>query len=241
MELAIKPVIIGSARLYLGDCRAIMPLLQPMDSLLADPPYGIDGGNGGDSRRKNKGDYGGEWTDDEDYIERTCVPAIVDALALVKRGAITPGVRCAHLYPRAADMGCFWSPASMTHGPWGFRNFQPILYYGKDHRAGKGSLPTGRPLTEAAESNGHPCPKPIGAWKWLLDKVSQPGETVFDPFMGSGTTGVAAAQLGRDFVGIELEAKFFDIACRRIEDAHRQGDIFSPPAPKLKPARLFDA
>jgi DNA modification methylase len=104
--------------------------------------------------------------------------------------------------------------------------FQPILYYGKDWRAGKGALPSGRQVTESAEKNGHPCPKPVGAWKWLVDKTAPAMGTVLDPFMGSGTTGVACANLGRSFIGIELERKYFDIACERIEAAHAQGRLF---------------
>ena len=74
-------------------------------------------------------------------------------------------------------------------------------------------------MTERAEKNGHPCPKPIGAWSWLLEKVSQSGEVVLDPFMGSGTTLVAAELLGRRGIGIEIDPGYFDIACRRVEEA----------------------
>ena len=59
-----------------------------------------------------------------------------------------------------------------------------------------------------------------------IGNSTSPGETILDPFMGSGTTGVAAVQMGRKFIGIEREPKYFDIACRRIEDAQRQGDMF---------------
>jgi DNA modification methylase len=68
----------------------------------------------------------------------------------------------------------------------------------------------------------------------MVDAFTEPGDTVLDPFMGSGTTGVACAQLGRRFTGIELEPRYFDIACRRIEDAQRQGKLFEPePQPEL--------
>jgi site-specific DNA-methyltransferase (adenine-specific) len=114
----------------------------------------------------------------------------------------------------------------MTHGPWGFVGFNPILYYGRDFRAGRGALPSSTTVTEAAPKLEHPCPKPVRAWEWLIEKASQPGETVLDPFMGSGTTGVACAKLGRKFIGIEIEPRYFDIACRRIEEAYRQADLF---------------
>ena len=80
--------------------------------------------------------------------------------------------------------------------------------------------------SETSEKNGHPCPKPIKFQKLWIDRVAHDAQTILDPFMGSGTTGVAAVQMGRDFIGIEREPKYFDIACRRIEDAQRQGDMF---------------
>jgi site-specific DNA-methyltransferase (adenine-specific) len=75
----------------------------------------------------------------------------------------------------------------------------------------------------------HPTQKPVRLMKWCLDKLDDP-QTVLDPFMGSGSTGVAAAQMGRQFVGIEKDPDYFDIACRRIEDAQRQGDLFTEAA-----------
>jgi DNA modification methylase len=75
------------------------------------------------------------------------------------------------------------------------------------------------------ERFGHSCPKPIGYGKWLIKRLTDSG-TILDPFLGTGTTGVAAVQMGRDFIGIEREPKYFDIACKRIEDAQRQGDFF---------------
>ena len=63
--------------------------------------------------------------------------------------------------------------------------------------------------------------------EWLVSRTSdEPGQTILDPFMGSGTTGVACARLGRSFIGIEIEPRYFDIACKRIEDAYKQADLF---------------
>jgi hypothetical protein len=189
--------------------------------LLTDPVYGIDGGRGGDAKDYGKGNYL-SIDDTEDYVRCVCVPIVTIGVYRSVRAAVTPGIRCIGMYPRPADIGCFWSPAAATHGPWGFTTFQPILYYGKDYRAGKGALPSGRQLTEAAEKNGHPCPKPIGAWRWLLSKVSDEGETVVDPFMGSGTTLVAARQEGRKAIGIEIEERYCEIAAKRLA----QGVLF---------------
>jgi site-specific DNA-methyltransferase (adenine-specific) len=69
-------------------------------------------------------------------------------------------------------------------------------------------------MTESAQANGHPCPKPIGVWKWVLDRISRQGESIVDPFMGSGTTLRAAKDLGRKAIGIEIEAEYCEIAAR---------------------------
>ena len=72
----------------------------------------------------------------------------------------------------------------------------------------------------------HPCAKPIKTWTKLTNRATRYGETILDPFMGSGTTGVACANLGRKFIGIEIEEKYFDIACERIEATQAQGRLF---------------
>ena len=75
---------------------------------------------------------------------------------------------------------------------------------------------------------------------WLVERTSRAGETILDPFMGSGTTGVACAKLGRRFIGIEIEPRYFDIACRRIEEAYRQPRLFAEPAPKPKQTDMLE-
>lgn len=202
--------------IYHGDCREILPQLPKVDAVVTDPPYGINGGTGGDSLKYAKGAYTGAFADDPTYIADVVRPVIEWAIGSAETVVLTPGIRCLHLYPTPKDMGCFWTPASCTHGPWGMTVFQPILYYGKDWRAGKGPLPTGIQVTESSEKNGHPCPKPIKAWKWLVEKASAPGATILDPFMGSGTTLRAAKDLGRKCIGIELEEKYCEIAAKRL-------------------------
>ena len=79
----------------------------------------------------------------------------------------------------------------------------------------------------------HPTQKPIGVMKWAIEQLPNDVQTILDPFMGSGTTGVAAVKLGRKFIGVEIEPKYFDIACRRISEALKQPDMFIEPS---KPA-----
>lgn len=90
----------------------------------------------------------------------------------------------------------------------------------------KGAKATAIYSTETAEKNGHPCPKPIGWMRWIVSLSTRAGETIVDPFMGSGTTGIASVELGRKFIGIEIEPKYFDIAVRRIQAAIDAPDLF---------------
>ena len=203
--------------IYCGDYRNVLAHTTfSYAAIVTDPPYGIEGGSGGDARDFGKGRYEASWEDTPEYIETVVAPAIEMFAREGVPMAVTPGIRNLWLYPKPRDMGCFWTPAAATHGPWGFTTFQPILYYGKDHRAGKGAFPSGKEVTEAAEKNGHPCPKPISAWSWLVDKVTPPGSTVLDPFMGSGTTLRAAKDRGRKAVGIEIEERYCEIAVKRL-------------------------
>ncbi len=203
--------------IYHGDARDIAPQLIGWNVLLTDPPYGVDGGRGGQARgTTGKAKYQGEWPDTPAYIEEVVVNLLAQLLPAAERAAVTPGVRCLFLYPPPADMGVFFSPASASFSPWGIQTCHPILYYGKDFRAGRAPLPNGRAVNEAAEKNGHPCPKPIRAWKWLTEKVSRDGDVLLDPFMGSGTTLRAAKDLGRPAIGIEIEERYCAIARDRL-------------------------
>ena len=195
------------------------------DAVVVDPFYGVDGGRGGDSRKYAKAAYEGPFDDTPETVAKVCVPVVARWVEAGVPMAVTPGIRCLHLYPTPVDMGCFWTPAACTHGPWGMTTFQPILYYGKDWRAGKGPMPSGKQLTERAEKNGHPCPKPIKAWTWLVDKVTPKGATVLDPFCGSGTTLIAALETGRKTIGIEIDERWVEVARRRLERWHVQGRL----------------
>lgn len=223
---------IGDATLYLGDCRAILPTLGKVDAVVTDPPYGLSGAD------TEKNDYV-SFADDEDDV-KALVCHVLDAVKQT-RTILTPGQKMMFRYPEPTAVGCFYYPAGVGSCSWGFVGWQPIFYYGKDPvlQDGKGRASNSFYATDAAEKNGHPCPKPIGQWTRLVARVTRQHEIVLDPFMGSGTTGVACAKLGRKFIGIELEPKYFDIACKRIDDAYRQPRLFAEPAPKAKQEALL--
>ncbi len=225
-----SPVIIGNATLYLGDCLEILPTLPKVDAVITDPPYGI--GFAGSATKDSPTPSGVTYlsfVDSPENIRDLIVPRFQTALGIAKRAAITPGIANHRLYPKPDAEGVFWYPSGANSGPWGFVTHQPIYYYGACPflARGQGRRATGKQATMRAEENGHPCPKPVDQMVWLVDRASWRGETVLDPFMGSGTTGVACVENGRKFIGIEIEPKYFDIACRRIEDAQRQVRMFA--------------
>jgi DNA modification methylase len=218
----IDPVKIGNATLYLGDCREILPTLPKVDAVITDPPYGV----------KYSSCMGGKFKG-ASIIGDECVSVRDEVIAAF------PGVR-----------GLYFGSWKMPKPAW---TKQTLVWEKGDH-VGMGdlSLPW-RPNTEEIYVVGggfvghrgssvirfnapspnftpdkerfHPTEKPVGLMEILLGKT--PGEVVLDPFMGSGTTGVACMNLGRSFIGIEREPKYFDIACRRIEDAQRHGRLIA--------------
>lgn len=222
----VEPVVIGNAELYLGDCRDILPTLGKVDAVVTDPPYGLGKPSGTIGSKSTKRDYN-SFDDSPENVKAQCIPAFIEALNLADgRGVVTPGSKCAFYYPAPEAIGCFFQPASVGMCRWGRTTSQPILYYGNDPRIGLTINNTSYQLTEKASTNLHPCAKPLKAWTWLTWKMALVGETVLDPFMGSGTTGIATHTNGQRFIGIEIDPRYFDIACKRIEDAQRQGDMF---------------
>lgn len=217
---------IGNATLYLGDCLEILPTLPKVDAVITDPPYGLSGSSGSINEARAKAVYMGRSETIED-LKAIYVPAVKAALKLAKRGAITPGTPHSFEYPKPDDIAAIIQPAAVGMSKWGRATWQPVLLYGKDPRSGLTIKPMTKTITEYAEPNGHPCAKPLATMVWLVDRVSLDGETVLDPFMGSGTTGVASMNLGRKFIGIEIEPKYFEIACERIENAQRQMRMFA--------------
>ena len=240
--MAFEEVTIGGARLILGDCREVLPTLPKVDAVITDPPYGV-----GLTRKKNAYRGGANsrlgvshqasvtYEDGEDETRALVIEATNLFLKICKRAAIFTGNRLLHDYPRPKSIGGVFVASGAGRDPWGFSCFNPIIYYGKCPylATGKGSRPNSfRDEQPNLEKIDHPCPKPNSWMKWLVNRASLHSETVLDPFMGSGTTGVACMNLGRKFIGIEIERKYFDIACERIARAQAQGQLLPPDEPK---------
>jgi len=228
--------------LYLGDCLEVLPTLGKFDAVVTDPPYGVEYAGSVTKHGKN----GSAYASFEDTVERVgsiYVPAVRMAVSKATCAVITPGNANAFLYDKPRAMGVIYYPSGANSGPWGFVCSQPLFYYGKDPYLANalGRLPSAFATTEATDRNvDHPCPKPLGTMKWLVSRVSLSGQHVLDPFMGSGTTGVAAVKLGRRFTGIEIDPGYFDIACRRISAALKEPDMFiEPPKPVKQEAFIL--
>jgi DNA modification methylase len=231
-------VQIGDCTLYRADCREVLPLLPKVDAVVTDPPYGVEY-EGSKTKHGTNGFGYASFDDTPEAIAEICVPAVRAAVALARSAVVTPGNANAHKYDAPRAQGAIYYPSGANSGPWGFVCSQPLFYYGKDPYLANalGSRPSAFASVEATDrSVNHPCPKPIGQMKWLVNRVSMPRETILDPFMGSGTTGVACVKLGRKFIGIEIDPGYFETACKRIEDAYAQSDMFiemeKGPAPK---------
>jgi site-specific DNA-methyltransferase (adenine-specific) len=219
---------IGRATLYCGDSRELIASLEGVDAVITDPPYGVNYAGSETRHSERDGNAYLSFEDTRENISEIIVPIVSDCLEKFERLCFTPGRASMFLYPEPRCVGSIHYPSGANYGPWGFICSQPIFYYGKCPylAKGMGGRPDGFTTTERAEKNGHPCPKPIGQMKWLVNRASLPSDTVFDPFMGSGTTGVAAVTMDRNFIGCEIEPAYFDIACERIRKAQDQGDLF---------------
>jgi site-specific DNA-methyltransferase (adenine-specific) len=226
---------IQDATLYLGDCLEILPTLGPVDAVVTDPPYGLN--------------YPYlSYDDTPENLLSLIAGWLPAARAIAKRVVVFPGVHNLTRYPEPT-WTVSWSWRTTSHfGKAGYNMWQPVLLYGTDlPEFGNVNGLTKADSIHFADGNGvgflgesvkdHPCPKPEKVMRWIIQRFSEANSTVTDPFMGSGTTGVACAKLGRKFIGIEIEPKYFDIACRRIENAYKQPDMFLDSRSKPKPVQ----
>lgn len=226
--MSYERVEIGNAVLYRGDCLEILPELTAVDAVITDPPYGIALRNNDAGKRRSNRSF--SIANDE---STTVGQAVID-WALVS----------------APTVAAFASPRFPWAGDWRSR-----LVWDKGPAVGGGGDPAmcwkqtweliqvrnGFRLNGSRDSavirqwitpqmtGDHPTQKPVALMEYLTDKLTNFRGVVLDPFMGSGSTGVACANLGRRFIGIELDHRYFDIACKRIEQAQAQADLFAPP------------
>ena len=210
---------IGDCTLYLGDCLEIMPTLGKVDAVVTDPPYGMQFRS---NYRLDRHDA--IVGDDFLPIER-----IKNALQLA--GAFSyVFCRWGNLIDMPPPKSVLawvknnWSMGDLLHEHG--RQWESICFYPGEKHQFIERIPDVI-YAPRTGNNLHPTEKPIRLIKRLVG--ANIGELILDPFMGSGTTGVACVELGRKFIGIEIDEKYFDIACERISRAERQGDLFRKP------------
>jgi site-specific DNA-methyltransferase (adenine-specific) len=191
--------------LYHGDCGQLLQGLLA-DAVLTDPPYGVGLKYDGDYR-DNGGPAYSEWILSIFAQMRLAAPLV----------ALTAGVRNIWLYPQPTWILCWAKPGSTRRSDLGgFNCWEPILLYGK-RRISQDyvHLPTAPNLAQDA-AGSHPCPKPLRLMRWLVTQITDEGQSIIDPFAGSGTTLRAAKDSGRRAIGIELEERYCEIAAKRL-------------------------
>ena len=221
-----RKVVIGDCVLYEGDCLEIMPVLGKVDAVVTDPPYGISHSSNWDSSWARS-----TIANDDSVAARDSVLKTVDR-ALVFGTWKKPkpsGTHTVLIWDKgdAAGMGDLSVPWKPNH--------EEIYVIGKGFSGERGSgILRHTNITWESAGRSHPHTKPVSLMCDLLRKCLRTW-IILDPFMGSGTTGVACVKTGRSFVGIELDPDYFNIACRRVQEAYSQPDMFiEPKAPTPK-------
>ena len=202
--------------LYSRNCLEYMKSVSDnsVECIIADPPYGI-----------NK--IYNTYSDTKQNLINLIKEFVPECRRISKITAITCGVNNLWLYPEPTWTMAWFSPNSNGKGNWGYSCWQPIIIYGKDPYLKDGCLPDAFKYTEIKKQTiDHPCPKPLGLMRRIVSRTTKLGDTIFDPFMGSGTTGVACVQLGRNFIGCEIDPDYFAIAEKRIHEATLLPNLF---------------
>lgn len=208
----MNPVVIGNATLYLGDCLEILPTLPKVDAVITDPPYGIG---------YSLNPIVGKGKTKSNHESSTWDAAPVSDLDIVRDKGVVQVIWGGNYYPLPPARG--WISWFKPDAPPSLGNFE--LAWTNLQR-------TSRQVSHSiaatnGERAGHPTQKPVPVMRFSLKYAGFPG-MVLDPYMGSGTTGVACVQLGLQFIGIEIERQYFEIACERIENAQRQSSLLDP-------------
>ena len=226
----MRKEIIGDCTLYLGDCLEIIPKLGRVDAVVTDPPYGI--GVDVSMAEKSGQQYGKAAAKKGNYIASGWDDVPMD-------------IGLASDLIAMSDYQIFWGgnyyglPASRCWLVWdkvnGTNQFADceLAWTNLDKPVRKFEWMWNGMLRKGGEErNGHPTQKPLKLMEWCINHLPDSCQTILDPFMGSGTTGVDCVKLGRKFIGIEKEPHYFDIACRRIEEAYKQPDMLVQKMPE---------
>ena len=232
-----ETVVIGNATLIHGDCREVLPGLPKFDLILTDPPYGLGLGKPENNKR---GLYGKQTGKEHESVDWDVAPPDAAMLCLLRQAAAAQILWGANYYADKLPCSRGWivwdkmndAFYSTSDGEVAWSNVPSRLrFFRRPQGLDKGFV------NRDPFGNVHPTQKPLALMLWCINVFmkNHPPQTVIDPFVGSGTTGVACAQLGKTFTGIEKERKYFDIACQRIARAQAQGQMFPD-----EPARVLE-
>lgn len=217
----MNKTIIGNATLYLGDCMDILPTLDKVDAVITDPPYGM---NYKPEKWKKYSGEKSDWMPIYGDNEKFNPVPFLDYDDVILWGF--------NYYSDLLPVGALliWDKRCNESGDKMYgASIEAAWMKNQSGTRIKRLLHGGVINADSAYGNNekrlHPTQKPIALMAWCIEQAGNPN-TILDPFMGSGTTGVAAVQMGRKFIGIEREPKYFEIACKRIEDAQRTFDMF---------------
>jgi DNA modification methylase len=215
--MPFEKVEIGSATLYCGDCLEVLPTLGGVDAVVTDPPYGI----GADQAAAKKGGAN-RWAvhRDTDWDSERPPREIFDLILQCSKHQIIWGGNYFTDFLPPTMQWLVWDK-----GQRGFSLADCEFAWSSQQKAARiFTLPRGKALQDGKK---HPTQKSLDLMRWCMGFVKD-AETICDPFMGSGTTGVAAVMAGKRFIGIERDPGYFEVACERITAAEMQGGLFAP-------------
>lgn len=220
-QVVKRKEVIGGQTLYMGDCLEIMPLLGKVDAVVTDPPYGIDYGRAGGFSASHGW---GRWRENVAWdVERPSKEIFNFMLACSKEQIIWGGNYFADLLPATMR----WLSWDKGQRDFSLADFE-LAWTSQQKAARVFEYARGKAVKDG---KAHPTQKPVALMEWCLGFLPD-AKTILDPFMGSGTTLVACQRLGRRGIGIEIDPDYFDIACKRVDEAARQPDLLiDPPAP----------
>jgi site-specific DNA-methyltransferase (adenine-specific)/modification methylase len=225
----VREETIGDCRLIQADCLEVLPTLEGVDAVVTDPPYGIGESNERNLSRGNAAaptDYGHYAWDAQPVPQEA-----IDAMQAVSRWQVVFGGNYYSLPPTSC-----WLVWDKLNGDNDFADCE-LAWTNLPKAVRRIYWRWNGMIRKGREDRVHPTQKPLGVMQWAITHLPDKANTICDPYMGSGTTGVACVKLGRSFIGIEIDPGYFDIAVERIREAYRQPDMFTS-QPASKPTQL---
>ncbi len=235
----MNPVIIGNATLYNCDCLEVLPMLTEVDAVITDPPYKLTSG-GNNSKQLKHGIF-----DKDVYNNSGCLFNVVefsdwiplvgeiksdsfDFYAMVNDKNVRDCLNVAHKSGFKLHNILVWDRVNQTPNRWFMKRCEFILYFWKGRARNINNMGESALFQMKCKMGNrfHPTEKPVEVMDIMINNSTHKDQIVVDPFMGSGSTGVSCIHTHRKFVGVEIDKKYFDIACKRIEDAQRQQRMF---------------